>query len=100
MEENNSTHVYQMYTIKVKEGIDRDVLVLRLREEGVGASVHFEPPVHLQSFYRKRYKQDDLKITEKVSKHIITLPLYPALEEEEIAYIAGTANKIACDMKC
>jgi perosamine synthetase len=74
-------HVYQMYTIKVK-GIDRDEFVLKLREKGIGASVHFDPPVHLTSYYRERYKVS-LPITERVSRTIVTLPLYPGMTHEE-----------------
>lgn len=74
-------HVYQMYTIKVKD-VDRDEFIFKLRERGVGASVHFDPPVHLCTYYRSLYK-DKLPVTEKVSKSIVTLPLYPGMSREE-----------------
>ncbi|RLI98940.1 MAG: DegT/DnrJ/EryC1/StrS family aminotransferase, partial [Candidatus Aenigmatarchaeota archaeon] len=74
-------HVYQMYTIKVR-GVDRDEFIFKLREKGVGASVHFDPPVHLCTYYRSLYK-DKLPVTEKVSKSIVTLPLYPGMSREE-----------------
>ncbi len=45
------THVWQMFTAVVRE-VDRTELLRRLRSVGVGASVHFDPPVHLQPRYR------------------------------------------------
>ena len=75
-------HIYQMYTIKVK-GIDRDKFVFRLRERGIGASVHFDPPAHLCTYYRNDYENDKLPVTEKVSKSIVTLPMYPGMKREE-----------------
>ncbi len=100
LESRNCYHVYQMYTVKVAEGIDRNLFVLRLREAGIGASVHFDPPVHQQVFYKKEFKQDDLSVTEKVAERIVTLPLFPTLTEEEIVYMADQANRIAKELSC
>jgi len=91
-EAKNCKHVYQMYTIKVKD-IDRDDLVLKLKESGIEASVHFDPPVHLQPFYKKYYKTSNLPITEKVAKSIITLPMFPQLTKKELDYIIKIIKK-------
>ena len=74
-------HVYQMFTIKV-DPVIRTEFVKYLNEHGIGANVHFDPPVHKQSFYVKYYAGDDippLPNTWKVSQSIVTLPLYPGL---------------------
>ncbi|MBU6415114.1 DegT/DnrJ/EryC1/StrS family aminotransferase, partial [Patescibacteria group bacterium] len=72
-------HVYQMYTVQVPEKI-RDEIVFALRKRGIGASVHFDPPVHLQPQYRsKKFRRVPLPVTESVSKSIITLPMYPGM---------------------
>lgn len=80
-------HVYQMYTIRVNK--NRDALVRKLKENGIEASVHFDPPVHLHPFYKKNYgcKTGDLPITEKLSRSIITLPMYPSMTKQEMDYI-------------
>jgi len=83
----NARHVYQMYTIKLKEG-NRDILVKKLKEKGIEASVHFDPPVHLQPYYKKYgYQKNDLPVTEKVAQSIITLPLYPQMTKKDLDYI-------------
>lgn len=87
-------HVYQMYTILTDDHLDRDQLVEELNNRGVGASVHFYPPVHQQPRYENReYRNNDLTVTEEVSDSIITLPLFPQLELDEIEYIAETLDK-------
>ena len=77
-------HVYQMYTIKVRR---RDDLMRYLIENGIMTKVYF-PPVHRTKFYMAAlgYK-NRLKVTEKVSKEVLTLPMYPALTRNEINYI-------------
>lgn len=94
IEMDNCKHVYQMYTIKVKN-IDRTKFVLKLKEKGVMASVHFDPPVHLQPFYLNYgWKKDDLSVTEKVSQSIITLPMYPQLTEKELDFMVKAIEEV------
>ena len=73
-----ATHVYQMYTIQVPIE-KRDKLVFALKEKVIGASVHFDPPVHLQQYYRENYMINKLPNTELLSNSLITLPMYPTL---------------------
>lgn len=87
--EDIKTHVYQMYVIKVKDATKRDALLEHLQAKGVGASIHFEPPVHLQQYYKTNFPTV-LPITEQVCKQIITLPMFPALTQEELDYIVDT----------
>lgn len=84
----NYSHVYQMYTVRVKGGKDiRDDLMKYLANEGIMTKVYFDP-VHLSYFYRKKlgYKCK-LPVTEKLSQQVLTLPLYPPLTKNEINYI-------------
>jgi perosamine synthetase len=80
-------HVYQMYTIKV-DSADRTPLVYYLQERGVGASVHFNPPVHKQTYYHdKGFRNSGLETTEQLAEEILTLPMYPDLTENEVQYV-------------
>lgn len=83
------SHVYQMYTIRVKEGQEkRDALLTHLGKNGIMAKVYF-PPVHFTHFYRKELGYNcKLPVTEKVSREVLTLPMYPSLSEDEINCIA------------
>jgi len=86
---DNSFHVYQMYTIRVKDGQEqRDSLLAYLTQKGIMTKVYF-PPVHLTHFYKNELRYNcELPVTERLSQQVLTLPMYPSLTEDEIEYIA------------
>ena len=49
----NAEHVYQMYTVQIAKNL-RNSFVDYLNKRGIGASVHFDPPLHKQKIYSKR----------------------------------------------
>lgn len=79
-------HVYQMFVVRVPAH-RRNRIVRACRAAGVEASVHFDPPVHLQTFYRKRYGRVSLPITEKLAKEVITLPIFPTMTAAEVSRV-------------
>ncbi len=89
-------HVYQMYTILLDKSINRSVFIAKLKEKGISASVHFDPPVHLQPFYQKMYAADrlNLKVTEQVAEIIVTLPFYPGMSQEQLDYMVKTITEV------
>ncbi len=53
--------------------------------------VHYQVPIHLQAAYCSREGMpsiESLPTTERISDQILSLPMHPYVEEEEIAYIA------------
>lgn len=86
-------HVYQMYTIKVKN-VDRDRFVFQLRKKGIGASVHFDPPVHLCTYYQFEHGNEELPVTEKISKSIVTLPMYPQLTRKQLDTVISSVEEV------
>ena len=79
-------HVYQMYTIRVRDG-RRDGLMKHLADAGIMSKVYFHP-VHKTHFYRKELKyRCALPVTERMSEEVLTLPMYASLSEEEINVI-------------
>lgn len=90
VEAKNCKHVYQMYTIKIKR--DRNKFIKGLNEAGIGASVHFDPPVHLQPYYKNL--KGDLRVTEEVANSIVTLPMFPDLKKEEIEYMIEKIHEV------
>ena len=78
-----------MFTILVDSTI-RDDLLKYLNEKGVGASVHFDPPVHLQLPYRGLRKATPLSVTEDVALSLISLPIYPAMSNDDVDFVCET----------
>jgi len=86
---SNYFHVYQLYTIRVKQNL-RDLLMTYLAKRGIASKVYFHP-VHLTRFYKERFgfRGGELPVTEKLSKEVLSLPIYPTLTIEEINYVLG-----------
>lgn len=85
----NYIHLFQMFTIKINGPKSiREDLKKYLNKNGIGAKVYFDP-IHLTHFYRKElgYKTGSLPETEKISEHVLTLPMYPGITKKEIDYI-------------
>jgi perosamine synthetase len=89
-------HTYQMYTLKLK-GVDRTKFLADLRGQGIGATVHFDPPVHTQPYYAETLGFGNLKlpVTDKVAATIVTLPMYPTMTESDVDFVAEAANAAA-----
>ena len=66
----------------------RDALLWTLQDRGVGVAVNYRP-IHLLKYYRETfgYREGDYPVAEEIGKSTISLPLYPALKEEDIKYI-------------
>jgi perosamine synthetase len=85
-EPSDCRHVYQIYSIRIKK--DRDGLAERLKEAGIMSKVYFMP-IHLTTFYKKQsgYRGGELPVTEKVSKEILALPMYPHIGKREMDFV-------------
>lgn len=86
----NATHVYHLYVI---ESLRRDDFLGFLRERGIGAAIHYPVPIHLQPAYRGRIRgADSLPETERAAREIISIPIYPELQENEMKWIVNTIH--------
>lgn len=73
--------VYQLFTYNF--GDKRDAIKNKLTKLGIGCKVYFDP-IHLTPFYRSiGYGDIKLPVTEKVSKQVLSLPIYPTLTNKE-----------------
>ncbi len=80
------SNAWQMFTVLVPVDL-RDELIHLLRDMGIGASVHFDPPVHLQPPYATVRHGSSLANTEEVASRVVTLPIFPAMPLEDVDYI-------------
>ncbi|HXZ95168.1 MAG TPA: DegT/DnrJ/EryC1/StrS family aminotransferase [Dehalococcoidia bacterium] len=81
-------HVYHLFVIQVDEQV-RDKLIEHLNARGIGAQIHYPIPIHLQKAYEHLgYKEGDFPVAEHAAKRIVSLPMFPELESQEIEYIA------------
>lgn len=72
----NSYHIYNQFTIRVKEG-KRDSLKNYLENKKISSFIYYPKPLHLmKAFSYLGYKEGDFPIAEKVSKEALSLPLW------------------------
>jgi len=91
---------WHLYVIKIKPEmlkINRDEFIRQLSALGVSASVHFIP-LYRHLFYKKAYgySPKDFPNCEWLYKRIISLPIYPGMQDKEIDYVTDSVRKI-CD---
>lgn len=85
-------HVFNLYTIMSER---RDEIKKALSENGISSVVYYPLPLHLQkalSFLG--YKKGDFPVAERASKEVLSLPIYPELEDSTIERIADIVKSV------
>ena len=76
-----AAHVFHQYAICLPQ---RDALKTYLRQAGVGTSIHYPVPVHLQPAYQNRLPGvASLPWTERVARQVLSLPIYPQMNDDQ-----------------
>jgi len=99
-------HVYYLYTIRVlvrpavsasknKESATRsDLIQQRLAQRGIASMVYYPVPLHLQPVYATLGgKPGDLRISERASLEVLSLPLYPELTTAQVDRVAESLRE-------
>ncbi|MBU0951924.1 MAG: DegT/DnrJ/EryC1/StrS family aminotransferase [Elusimicrobia bacterium] len=81
-----ATPIYHQFVIKSE---NRDSLRDFLTKQEIGTGVHYPIPLHLQPAFKfLGYKEGDFPVSEKLSKIVLSLPIYAELKQREIEFIA------------
>ena len=90
-----SQPVFHLYVIRTKK---REALMAFLKKHEIFTGIHYPIPIHLQKAYEDLgYKEGDFPITEKVSKEILSLPIYPEISEEQIVFVCEKIKEFLND---
>jgi dTDP-4-amino-4,6-dideoxygalactose transaminase len=80
-------HVYHLYVVETPQ---RDAMLKHLNDAGIDAKMHYPIAIHQQEGYPWGLPADlhvELPITDKSAATLISLPLFPELEQAEIDYV-------------
>jgi len=78
-------HVYHIYAIQVD---NRDDVLAKLKDRGIGAGIHYPVPLHMQPVF-EHLGQGPFPAAERAAERMISLPLYAELTDEQIDYVCG-----------
>jgi len=94
--EYSDDHSYFLFQIILDKPIDRDRILMGLKENGVGVSIHYATPVPLMSYYKNKYgyKDKDFPNAVHYGNQSISLPVHAKLTESDIEYICQTLLKV------
>jgi perosamine synthetase len=85
--QENKRVKYNWYLYTVAVNNVRDKIRKYLNDNGIGATIYYDPPVHQTPFY-SRYHVGKLEKTEWASKSVISLPVHPSITTQDIEFMA------------
>jgi dTDP-4-amino-4,6-dideoxygalactose transaminase len=96
-------HTFHLYPVRFQTGrlaIGRDEIIQELVGCNIGTSVHFIP-VHLHPYYRDKYNYaaTDFPVAARIYGELVSLPLYPAMTEEDVASVCQAVRAIVAEFR-
>jgi dTDP-4-amino-4,6-dideoxygalactose transaminase len=84
-------HVYHQFVVRSAQ---RDALQAHLKAAGIGTGIHYPVPLHLQPALQDLgYRAGHLPVTEEIARTVLSLPIYPELDEEQIDHVVGAIHR-------
>lgn len=91
------THTFHLYPVRFSRAlrIERDNIIRELARANIGTSVHFIP-VHMHPYYRDTYghQPDDFPNAARIYAELVSLPLYPAMTDQDVASVVTAVRAI------
>lgn len=79
-------HAYHLFVIRIKSG-NRDHVLVKLRENGIDAGIHYPILIHHQMPYKEMFSGRRFPVSESLSKEVLSLPLSPFISEKELGIV-------------
>ncbi len=91
LDDGNKKSVYHRYVVRTDK---REELQSFLKDKGIGTGIYYPIPLHLQRAWKEAgYPEYRLPVSEKLSKEILAIPLFPEMREEEIQYVIESVKQ-------
>lgn len=89
---DDRTHIFQTFAVRVP---NRDHVLEKMQQNNIGVLIHYPIPIHLQEAYEDAgYKEGDLPLSEKISKEIMSLPMYPHMSADDVTFVCDTLKRL------
>ena len=84
-------HIFHLYVIRTRR---RDDLAAFLKTKGVFTGIHYPTALPFMPAYRYlKHKPSDFPVAYECQDQILSLPMYPELSEEQVAYVADSIKE-------
>ena len=81
-------HVWHLFVVRCAA---RDALQRHLSEHGIETLIHYPVPPHRQKAYQE-LNGTSLPLTERMHREVLSLPLSPVMEPQEVEAVIGVVN--------
>jgi len=89
----DTRHAWHLFVVQTER---RRALCEALDAAGIGSGVHYPDPVHCMPAYaRLGYGVGDLPVSERACERVLSLPLYPGLEESAVDTVIAAVSAAA-----
>ncbi len=79
-------HVFHQYTIRV-QGLERDLLLAKLADQGIGTMVYYPVPCHKLKLYQDSHREVHCPIAEHMASEVLSLPVWPEIQDSMLKRI-------------
>jgi dTDP-4-amino-4,6-dideoxygalactose transaminase len=87
-------HMFQVVLPEERLTVKRAQVMAEMHAAGIGTGVHY-PAIHLFALYQRLgWKAGDFPHAEYVGRNILTLPLFPAMQDHDVERVIDTLNRI------
>jgi dTDP-4-amino-4,6-dideoxygalactose transaminase len=84
---DSNWHMFQVMLPEGRLGVRRAQVMEEMRLAGIGTGVHY-PAIHLFALYKRvGWKEGDFPHAENAGRNLLTLPLFPAMANSDVARV-------------
>jgi dTDP-4-amino-4,6-dideoxygalactose transaminase len=93
----DSGHSWHMFTVLIDfaaQGMTRPEFQNKMAARGIGVGVHY-PSIPSLTYYRERgYRPEDTPVADRVGRETVTLPLFPAMNDEDVTRVCRELREV------
>ena len=100
---DDASHAWHLYIVRLaldRLDVDRGQAIDRLKELGIGTSVHFIP-LHLHPYYRRRwgYVAEDFPVATREYARVLSLPIWPGMTTDDVDRVASGLEMVLAPVR-